>query len=46
MVSAADCSGASHSFGPYSLTQTGTYTITIDPQYAATGGVTASVTAH
>ena len=41
-----DCSGATHAFGPYSLALTGTYTITIDPQYAATGGVTVSATAH
>jgi hypothetical protein len=41
-----DCSGVSHTFGPYSLTATGTYTITIDPQYAATGNVTVAVTAH
>jgi len=41
-----DCSGASHSFGPFSLTVSGTYTMTIDPQYAATGNVTVAVTAH
>lgn len=46
VASSLDCSGASHSFGPYSLSSTGTYTITIDPQYAATGSVVVSTTAH
>lgn len=46
ITSGQDCSGATHSFGPYPLTVTGTYTITIDPQYAATGNVTVAVTAH
>jgi hypothetical protein len=41
-----DCSGPSHSFGPYSIPTTGTYTVVIDPQFAATGNVTLSVTAH
>jgi hypothetical protein len=44
--STADCSGTSHSLGPYSLPVTGTYTITIDPQYAATGSVVVSATTH
>lgn len=40
VASSLDCSGTSHSFGPYSLNQTGTYTISIDPQFAGTGNVT------
>jgi hypothetical protein len=46
LAAGQDCSGATHSFGPYSLTVTGTYTITIDPQYNATGQVAVAVTAH
>jgi hypothetical protein len=46
VTSGQDCSGASHSFGPFSLTVSGTYTMTIDPQYAAIGNVTVAVTAH
>ena len=41
-----DCSGASHTFGPYSLPLTGTYTIAINPQLSATGSFNLSATAH
>lgn len=46
LASGLDCSGGAHTFGPYSLTQTGTYTILLDPQFAATGGVTVAVNAN